>query len=153
MFTVITTAEESDIIRDPTSDTKCHVLPGNVTNNSWNACLTQRFIWPFLGRAATIHFTNLLHTNKSLVFLFSSGALALTSELSVLKVLSAGLSLSLTGAHCSFSFVTSRRTEYRSPSRTVHLIPCLFVDTRTCLPSRCLAIDYSASIRCRENVC
>jgi hypothetical protein len=77
--------------RDPTSDTKCHVFPGNVTNNSWNACLTLRFIWLFLGRATAIHFTNLLYTNKSLVFLFSSGALAVTSELSVLKVLSAEL--------------------------------------------------------------
>jgi hypothetical protein len=71
----------------------CHVLPGNVTNNSWNACLTLRFIWPFLGRATTIHFTNLLHIDKSLVFLFSSEAFAVTSEVSVLKVLSAGLCL------------------------------------------------------------
>jgi hypothetical protein len=76
----------------------CHVLAGNVTNSSWNACLTLRFSWPFLGQATTIHFTNLLHINKSLASLFSSGALAVTSELSVLKVLSAGLSLSLTGA-------------------------------------------------------
>jgi hypothetical protein len=58
-----------------------------------------------------------------------------------------------TGADCSFSFVTSMRTEYRSPSRTVQLILHLFAATGTCLSNRCLAMDYSASIRCRGNVC
>jgi hypothetical protein len=122
--------------------------PGNVTNDSWNACLTLRFIWPYLGRAANIRFTNVLHINKSRVFLFSSGAL--TSKPPVLKVLSAGLSLFLTGADCSFSFVTSRRTEYRLPSRTVYLILRLFVTTGTCLRNYYLAMNYSPSIFAAE---
>jgi hypothetical protein len=74
------------------------VLPVKVTNNSWKASLTLCFNWIFLGRATTIYFKNLLHINNSLLFLFSSEALAVTSELSVLRVLSVGLSLSLTGA-------------------------------------------------------
>jgi hypothetical protein len=85
----------SEVTRAGRLDTVTCCL-GNVTNSSWNACLTVGFIWPFLGRATTIHFTNLLHTNKNLVS-FSSGVLALT-KLSVLKVLFAGLFLSLTGA-------------------------------------------------------
>jgi hypothetical protein len=97
-----------------------HVLPDNVTNNWRNACLTLGFIWPFLGRATTIHFTNPLHINKNLVC---------SSRCNFWTILSAGLSPLLdrnwtplnsvvkwTGAACSFSFVTSRRTEYRSPS-------------------------------------
>jgi hypothetical protein len=59
---------------------------GNVTSNSWNACLTLGSIWPFLGRATTIHFTNLLHTNKSLVW---------NSRCNFWTILSAGLSLLL----------------------------------------------------------
>jgi hypothetical protein len=64
----------------------CHVLPSNVTNNSWNACLTVRFIWPFLRRATTIHFTDLLLTNKSLVW---------SSRCNFWTICSAGLSLLL----------------------------------------------------------
>jgi hypothetical protein len=109
-----------------------HVLPGNVTNYSWNHWVS---FWPFFGRSTTIHFTNLLHINKSLIC---------GSRCNFWTILSPGLSLLLdwswtllnsvlnwTGANCSFSFVTSRRTEYRSPSRTVHMILLLFVATGT----------------------
>jgi hypothetical protein len=41
--------------------------------------------------------------------------------------------------------LTSRQTEYRSPSRTVRLLLRLFVAVGTCLQNRCLAVDYSAS--------
>jgi hypothetical protein len=37
-------------------------------------------------------------------------------------------------------------------SRTVWLLLRLFVSVGTCLPSRCLAVDYSVSIRCSGNV-
>jgi hypothetical protein len=50
-------------------------------------------------------------------------------------------------------FITSRRTEYRSPCQTVHLLLRLFVAVGMCLPNRCLVKDYSASIRFRGNVC
>jgi hypothetical protein len=65
-----------------------------------------------------------------------------------------------------FSFITSGRTEQRSPSQTVHVIVWLFVTagtclvdqlpskecpsnvdsatSETCLPNRCLAMDVSA---------
>jgi hypothetical protein len=45
----------------------------------------------------------------------------------------------------SWTELTSRRTEYRSLSRTVRLLLRLFAGAGTCLPNRCLAIDYSAS--------
>jgi hypothetical protein len=45
--------------REKCSFVYCHVCPGNVTNKSWNVCLTLGFIWPFFGRATTIHFTDL----------------------------------------------------------------------------------------------
>jgi hypothetical protein len=93
-------------------------------------CLTLGFIWGFLGRATTIHFTNLLHTNKSL-------GLDWTLLNSVIN---------WTGADCSFTFVTSRRTEYWPPPPTVHLIPRLFIATGKCLHNRCLATDYPSSI-------
>jgi hypothetical protein len=41
--------------------------------------------------------------------------------------------------------LTSRRTEYRTPSRRVRLLLSKFVAAGTCLPNRCLAMDYSAS--------
>jgi hypothetical protein len=50
-------------------------------------------------------------------------------------------------------FYNSGRTEERPPPRTIHLLLPLFVFTGTCLPNRCLAMDYSASIRCCVNVC
>jgi hypothetical protein len=52
----------------------------------------------------------------------------------------------------SWSELTSRRTEYRSLSRTVRLLLSLFVAAGTCLPNRCLAIDYSAFSLQRERV-
>jgi hypothetical protein len=53
----------------------------------------------------------------------------------------------------NFLFVTSRRTDYKSPSRTFRLLLRPFVAAETCLPSRCPALGYSVSIRCRGNLC
>jgi hypothetical protein len=50
------------------------------------------------------------------------------------------------------SFYTSLRTEYRTLPRTVLLLLRLFVVAGTCLPNRCLAMDYSASILCCVSV-
>jgi hypothetical protein len=51
------------------------------------------------------------------------------------------------------SFATSSRAEYISFSRRVRLLLRLFVAAGTCLPNRSLAMDLSASIHCRRNVC
>jgi hypothetical protein len=51
------------------------------------------------------------------------------------------------------SFYNSERTEGRPSPRTVRLLLRLFVVTGKCLLNRCLAMDYSASIRCCVNVC
>jgi hypothetical protein len=50
------------------------------------------------------------------------------------------------------SFYNSRPTEQRPLRRPVRLLLRLFVVTGTCLPNRCQAMDYSASVRC-VNVC
>jgi hypothetical protein len=51
------------------------------------------------------------------------------------------------------SFYTSVRTEYMTLHLTARLLLRLFVGEGTCLPNRCLAMDYSASIPCSVNVC
>jgi hypothetical protein len=48
--------------------------------------------------------------------------------------------------------VTSRRTEYRSPCLTVPLLFCLFLATGTCLPNCFPAMDYSAAICCSRDM-
>jgi hypothetical protein len=51
------------------------------------------------------------------------------------------------------SFHNSGRIRERPPPRTVRLLLRLLIFKGTWLPNRCLAMDYSASIRCCENVC
>jgi hypothetical protein len=51
------------------------------------------------------------------------------------------------------SFYNFGRTEERSPPRTFRLLLRLFVVTGTCLPNRCLAMEYSTCIRYYINVC
>jgi hypothetical protein len=50
----------------------------------------------------------------------------------------------------SWTELTSRRSEYRSPPRTVRVI-LFFRCHETCLPNRCPAMNYSVSIRCSGN--
>jgi hypothetical protein len=50
-------------------------------------------------------------------------------------------------------FETSRRVEYRSLFRPVRPLLHLFVAVGTCLPNRCLAMDYFAFNYCNRNVC
>jgi hypothetical protein len=52
----------------------------------------------------------------------------------------------------SWNELTSRRPEYRSPPRTVRIIP-FFRFHETCLQNCCPAMNYSMSIRCSGNVC
>jgi hypothetical protein len=51
----------------------------------------------------------------------------------------------------SWTELTSRRPEYRSPPRTFHVI-LPFRCQEMCLPNLCSAIDYSVSICCGGNV-
>jgi hypothetical protein len=52
----------------------------------------------------------------------------------------------------SWTEVPSKRSEYRSPPRTVRAI-LFFRCHQTCLPNRYPAIDYSMSILCSGNMC
>jgi hypothetical protein len=55
---------------------------------------------------------------------------------------------------CHFFITWSELNRDHHPEQIIHY--CMFIVTDTCfnfVASRCLEMDYSASIRCRENMC